>query len=56
MLDRVAKARRRDLPDRLAAAMTDVLDNRQLDLELANYILQRRRALNAGSSAQLVEE
>ena len=56
MLDRVAKARRRDLLDRLAAAVTNVLDDRQLDLELANYVLQRRRALNAGSSAQLVEE
>jgi phage shock protein A len=56
MLDRVARARRRELPNRLAAAMTKILDDRLLDLELANYVLQRRRALSAGSSAQLVEE
>lgn len=56
MLDRVAKARRRDLPERLATAVTDVLDDRQLDLELANYVLQRRRALNDGSPAQFDEE
>ncbi len=56
MLDRVAKARRRELPERLAAALTRVLDDRALDLELANYILQQRRALNDGRSAQPVEE
>jgi phage shock protein A len=56
LLDRVAKARRHDLPERLAAAMLHVLDDRQLDLELANYVLQRRRALNTGSSAQSAQE
>lgn len=56
LLDRVAKARRRELPERLAAALTRVLDDRALDLELANYILQQRRALNDGRSAQPVEE
>ena len=48
MLDRVAAARRRELPDRLEALMTQVLDDRQLDLMLANYILERRRALDSG--------
>jgi len=56
MLDRVAKARRRELPNRLALAMTRVIDDRQLDLELANYVLQRRRTLSAGRPAQPVEE
>ncbi len=48
MLERVAAARRRELPDRLAALTLQILDNRQLDRELANYILQRRRALGTG--------
>lgn len=48
MLDRVATARRRALPDRLAELMVQVLDDRRLDLVLATYILQRRRALDAG--------
>lgn len=48
LLDRVATARRRVLPDRLAGLMTQVLDDRRLDLVLATYILQRRRALDAG--------
>ncbi len=56
MLDRVAKQRRHDLPERLAALMTRVIDDRQLDLELANYVLQRRRVLKAGSSDQPTED
>lgn len=48
MLDRVAQARRRDLPQRLAAMMLEVIDDRALDLELAQYIMQRRRQLGAG--------
>ncbi|MFQ3534958.1 MAG: hypothetical protein SNJ58_03690 [Aggregatilineales bacterium] len=56
MLDRVARARRRELPERLALAVSHILDDRQLDLELANYVLQRRRALNDGRSAQSVKE
>jgi phage shock protein A len=47
-LDRVATARRRALPERLAQQLTHVIDDRQLDLELANYILNRRRALGPG--------
>ena len=47
MLDRVATARRHALPERLAELMTQVLDDRRLDLVLATYVLQRRRALNA---------
>jgi phage shock protein A len=47
-LDRVATARRRALPERLAQQLTRVIDDRQLDLELANYILKRRRALGPG--------
>lgn len=50
MLDRVTNARRRELPDRLAALTLQVLDNRQLDMELANYVLQRRHALSSGDS------
>lgn len=48
MLDRVAANRRRELPDRLAAQMNQVIDDRDLDLELARYVLQKRRALDAG--------
>jgi hypothetical protein len=44
----VATARRRALPERLAQQLTQVIDDRQLDLELANYILNRRRALGPG--------
>ncbi len=51
MLDRVATARRRGLPDQLAAIMVQVLDDRRLDLILANYVLERRRALNAGDES-----
>jgi hypothetical protein len=50
MLDRVTRARRAELPDRLGAAMLQVIDNRQLDLELATFVLQRRRALDDGTS------
>jgi hypothetical protein len=48
MLERVAEVRRRELPARLAALTLSVIDNRRLDMELANYILQRRRALGSG--------
>jgi phage shock protein A len=48
MLDRVAQARRRELPERLAAMMLEVIDDRALDLELAQYVMQRRRQLGAG--------
>jgi hypothetical protein len=37
-----------DLPDRLAEVMMQVIDDRKLDLELATYILARRRALGSG--------
>ena len=50
LLERVAAMRRRELPDRLAASMLHVIDDRRLDLALATYVLQRRRALNAGGS------
>jgi len=49
MLERVTVARRKTLNDRLVAKLADVIDDRRLDLELATYILQRRRALNAGA-------
>ncbi len=55
MLERVSAARRRELPDRLAALTIQVLDNRKLDMELANYILQRRRALDSGAHEYLTE-
>lgn len=48
MLERVAAARRQELPDRLAALTLQVLDNRKLDLELATYILHRRRSIGSG--------
>jgi len=48
MLERVATTRRRALPERLAEQMLRVLDDRQLDLELARYVLARRRALGTG--------
>jgi hypothetical protein len=50
MLERVATARRRELPERLSESMLRVIDDRQLDLELAKYILARRRALGTGRS------
>ena len=50
MLDRVASVRRRELPDRLADLMNQVLDDRHLDLMLASYILDRRRALDSGQA------
>ena len=53
LLDRVATARRADLPTRLVMLMTHVLDDRQLDLMLATYILNRRRALAAAERAAL---
>ncbi len=51
MLERVATARRRSLPERLAQALTAVMDDRQLDLELARYVLARRRALGSGNQS-----
>ena len=48
MLERVTRSRHRALPDRLAEQISVVVDDRQLDLELATYILSRRRALGAG--------
>jgi hypothetical protein len=48
MLERVTKTRHYSLPDRLAQEITQVVDDRQLDLELATYILSRRRALGPG--------
>jgi hypothetical protein len=49
MLERVSSVRRQNLDERLSAKLTEVIDDRQLDLEMATYILQRRRALNAGN-------
>jgi hypothetical protein len=48
MLERVAKARHKVLPDRLAQQITTIIDDRELDLELATYILNRRRAIGPG--------
>ncbi len=48
MLERVTKARHETLPERLAEQITSVIDDRQLDLELATYILSRRRAIGSG--------
>lgn len=52
MLERVARHRRSNLPNRLAEQMLLVLDDRQLDLELATYILNRRRAIGSGDHDQ----
>ncbi len=48
LLERVTRARHQSLPDRLAKDIGSVIDDRQLDLELATYILNRRRALSSG--------
>ncbi len=48
LLERVAIARHRALPQRLAEQMMSVVDDRQLDLELATFILSRRQALGPG--------
>ncbi len=48
LLERVTRNRHASLPERLAAQIVDVVDDRQLDLELATYILSRRRALGPG--------
>lgn len=48
LLERVAKNRHHDLPERLTTAISGIVDDRQLDLELAGYILARRRALGSG--------
>jgi hypothetical protein len=53
MLERVARARRANLPERLAGEINTVIDDRQLDLELATYILERRRALQSGDRPRL---
>lgn len=52
MLERVAVARHRELPQRLVEQMMVIIDDRQLDLELAHYILSRRRALGSGQSSR----
>jgi len=49
MLERVTIARNDQLPMRLAEQMMVIVDDRQLDLELARFILSRRRALGGGS-------
>jgi hypothetical protein len=48
MLEKVALARHKDLRKRLAEQMMHVIDDRQLDLEMARFILSRRRALGSG--------
>ncbi|HRE47361.1 MAG TPA: hypothetical protein PLD47_06500 [Aggregatilineales bacterium] len=48
LLERVAQTRRRALPDRLAESLLTVIDDRQLDFELARYVMARRRALGSG--------
>ncbi|MEP7286240.1 MAG: hypothetical protein ABI947_10785 [Chloroflexota bacterium] len=48
LLERVAIARHRALPQRLAEQMMVVIDDRQLDLEFARFILSRRHALGPG--------
>jgi hypothetical protein len=53
MLERVTKVRHQTLPDRLAQQITVVIDDRKLDLELATYILSRRRSLGSGRDAQV---
>jgi hypothetical protein len=56
MLERVTKTRHYSLPDRLAQEITEVVDDRQLDLELATYILSRRRALGPGRQHRAASE
>ena len=48
LLERVSIARHRALPQRLIEQMMVVVDDRQLDLELATFILSRRQALGSG--------
>jgi hypothetical protein len=48
LLERVSISRHKGLPQRLAEQMMTVIDDRQLDLELARFILSRRRALGTG--------
>jgi hypothetical protein len=48
MLEKVSLARHKDLRKRLAEQMMHVIDDRQLDLEMARFILSRRRALGSG--------
>lgn len=45
LLERVTIARHRALPERLTRQLLVVIDDRQLDLELARFILSRRKAL-----------
>ncbi len=49
LLERVTIARHNQLPMRLAEQMMQIVDDRQLDLELARFILSRRRALGGGT-------
>ncbi len=50
MLERVTIARHKTLQERLTAQIVTVVDDRALDLELARYILARRRMIGAGDS------
>lgn len=50
LLERVANNRRATLGERLAERLGAMIDDHQLDLELAGYILARRRALSGGAS------
>lgn len=47
MLERVTAARRDSLPERLMGQMTTIIDDRRLDVELATYVLARRRGISA---------
>lgn len=49
MLEKVSLSRHKDLRRRLAEQMMNVIDDRQLDLEMARFILNRRRALGSGN-------
>lgn len=50
LLERVAAARRQTLEQRLVAKLGEIIDDRKLDLEMASYVLARRRALKAENS------
>jgi hypothetical protein len=49
LLERVTKARHQTLSERLGQQITTIIDDRELDLELATYILNRRRAIGPGT-------
>lgn len=55
LLERVAYHRRASLGSRLAERLNVMIDDRKLDLELASYVLARRRALNGGESRPRLE-